>query len=95
MKDYGFDPKMMLTNLISIYSSLRTSKKFLSFIVKDPRSFKLEHFEKVIRLYEKKKIEVKDSSEIEGFSKMIEDLKEIEKEIKKQEVVYLLMIDKL
>jgi len=31
MKDYGFDPKMMLTNLISIYSSLRTSKKVLKF----------------------------------------------------------------
>jgi hypothetical protein len=92
MKDYGFDPKMMLTNLISIYNSLRNSKKFLSFIVKDPRSFKLEHFEKVIRLYQKKKIEVKESSEIEGFSKMIEDLKEIEKEIKKQEVVYSVIL---
>lgn len=86
MKDYGFDPKMMLTNIISIYNHFRNSKKFLTFIIKDPRSFKIEHFEKVIRLYQKKKIEVRDSSEIEGFSKMIEDLKTLEIEIKKQEV---------
>lgn len=85
MKDYGFDPKILLKNLVSIYISFRNYKKFLTFIVKDPRSFKLNHFEKVIRLFNKKKIEVK-AEDIAFFCKMIEDLKVIEKDLKKEEV---------
>lgn len=85
MKDYGFDPKLLLTNLVSIYNSFRNYKKFLVCTVKDPRSFKLDHFEKVVRLVKKKKIEVK-TEDLEFFCKMIEDLKVIEQDLKKNEV---------
>jgi ubiquitin conjugation factor E4 B len=88
MKEYGFDPKLMLTNLVSIYNNLRGYKKFLTFLVKDPRSFRLEHFEKVLKLHSKKKIEIRNSDEVEGFSKMIEELKIVQEEIKQQEINY-------
>ena len=50
------------------------------------RSFKLDHFEKVSRLYKKKKIDVKNHEDIEIFNRMIEDLKIISQDLKRVEV---------
>jgi ubiquitin conjugation factor E4 B len=81
MKDYGFDPKHILTSLISIYVNFLNYKEFLEYIVKDERSFKIENFEKVSDIYSRGKIKFVDNT-FESFEILIRQLKEIDIEIK-------------
>ncbi len=87
MKEYGFDPKFVLKALISTYVSFFGYKEFMEFIVTDERSYKIENFEKVLKIYQRGKIKI-DYEELVKFEKMIEMLYEIEKEIKRKTVNY-------
>jgi ubiquitin conjugation factor E4 B len=87
MSDYGFDPKFVLRALISTYVSFYDYKEFMEFIVKDERSYKIENFEKVLRIYQRGKIKI-DYEELVKFQKMTEILKEIENEMKSKFINY-------
>jgi len=58
MSEYGFDPKFILTSLITIYASFVEYPGFIEFVVKDQRAFKLDNFEKVLDLKDRNKIHI-------------------------------------
>ena len=58
MKEYGFDPKFILTSIVTIYSSFTEFPEFIEYVVKDQRAFKLENFEKVLDLKSGGKIQI-------------------------------------
>lgn len=87
MTEYGFDPRFILKSLISIYISFISYKEFIEFVVKDERAFKIENFERVLDLKESEKISI-PYDDYNEFMKLIEKLKDVEKEIKSK-TVYL------
>lgn len=87
MSDYGFDPKFILTALITIYVSFIDYKEFLEYIVKDERSFNINNFEKAGNLKEQGKIKL-DYETYDRFTQMIEMLRNISAEIKSKQVSY-------
>lgn len=87
MKEYSFDPKLLLSYSVLMYINFQNYERFLYYIVNDPRSFKLNNFEKVIHLYNKKKLLLLKERDIEVFSKMIEKLKLLYHELRNQEVI--------
>jgi hypothetical protein len=89
MTEYGFDPKFVLKSLVSIYLSFKNIKKFLEYIVKDERSFKIENFERVIDLKEKEKISL-GYEDFSDFKVFVEDLRNMDKEIKAKHVNILI-----
>lgn len=58
MKEYGFDPKFILTSIITIYSSFTDFPEFINYVVRDQRAFKFENFEKAIDLKDQGKIQI-------------------------------------
>jgi hypothetical protein len=58
MSEYGFDPKFILTSIITIYSSFVDYPDFIEFVVKDQRAYKIENFEKVLDLKDNNKIHI-------------------------------------
>lgn len=58
MSEYGFDPKFILTSLVTIYASFVDYPGFIEYVVKDQRAFKLDNFEKVFDLKERNKIHI-------------------------------------
>lgn len=87
MRDYGFDPKFILVSLVSIYVSFSEYKEFLELVVKDERSYKIGNFEKVKSIQTRGKITIPYES-FEKFEVMINQLKIIEEEIKKNTINY-------
>jgi hypothetical protein len=85
MQEYQFDPKFILKSLIEIYLSFKDYKEFLEFIVKDERSYKIENFEKVIRLKENDKIRI-DYNIYQDFLKFTDKLRIVSEEIKSKQV---------
>src|SRR4051794_28797891 len=58
MKNYGFDPKFILTAIVTTYISFCNYNEFLELIVKDERSYKIQSFEKVKAIYGRGKIKL-------------------------------------
>ena len=58
MKEYGFDPKFILTSIVTIYSSFVDYPEFIDYVIKDQRAFKFENFEKVLDLKSLGKIQI-------------------------------------
>jgi hypothetical protein len=90
MQEYQFDPKFILKSLIEIYLSFKDYKEFLEFIVKDERSYKIENFEKVIRLKENDKIRI-DYNMYQDLIKMVDKLKDVSKETKSSQVLNIIL----
>jgi hypothetical protein len=85
MNEYGFDPKFILSSVVSIYLSFKEYKDFLSFLVRDERSFKIENFETVKSLKEKEKIQL-DYEKYHSLIGLIEDLRNLYNQSKAEEV---------
>ena len=85
MNEYGFDPKFILSSVVSIYLSFKEYKDFLSFVVRDERSFKIENFETVKSLKEKEKI-ILDYEKYHSLIGLIEDLRNLYNQSKAEEV---------
>ena len=92
MKEYEFDPKFILINLIRIYNSFLMYNEFYEFIVRDERSFKIANFEKVLTIHKKGKIQI-GYDEIKVFEKFIEKLKSIDADLKSNKVERFLYLD--
>jgi hypothetical protein len=90
MKEYQFDPKFILKSLIEIYLAFKDYKEFLEFIVKDERSYKIENFEKVIRLKENDKIRI-DYNMYQDLIKMVVKLKDVSEETKSTQVLNIIL----
>jgi ubiquitin conjugation factor E4 B len=90
MKDYEFDPKFILINIIRIYNSFFTYDEFYEFVVCDERSFRITNFEKVLKIHKKGKISQIGFDEIKIFEKMIEKLRATDEEMKSKKVLILL-----
>lgn len=48
--DYNFDPRSLLVNILSMYSNMSIEDAFLRWVVQDTRSFKIETFEKAVKI---------------------------------------------
>ena len=85
MTEYGFDPKFILKAISTIYVYFKDYKEFLEYVVKDERAFKIENFERVISLNENDKISI-DYNIFQDFKALVDKLRELDKEIKSQQV---------
>jgi hypothetical protein len=85
MNEYGFDPKFILCSVVSIYLSFKDYKDFLTCVVKDERSFKIENFETVKSLKENEKIAL-DYEKYHHLIRLIEDLRNLYNLSKAEEV---------
>ncbi len=83
MSEYGFDPKFILSSLISIYASFVEFPSFIEYVVKDQRAFKLENFEKVFDLKDQNKIQI-SYSPYSNFNKFYELAKQAYEDFKEK-----------
>ena len=91
MSEYGFDPKFILTSLITIYSAFVEYPGFIEYVIKDQRAFKLENFEKVFDLKNRNKIHI-GYSQYSGFTKFYELAKQAFEDFKEKCVIFVLTI---
>jgi ubiquitin conjugation factor E4 B len=49
-EEYNFDPRGLLTNILSMYANMSVEDIFLRYVVNDSRSYKDETFDKALRL---------------------------------------------
>lgn len=87
MHEYGFEPKSILVSIVSIYVSFKDYKDFLELVVQDERAFKIENFERVVKLKDDGKISI-DYEKYADYKVLVENLKVIEKDIKAKQVNY-------
>ena len=86
MEEYGFNPNFILKSLISVYASFVDYKEFLSYVVKDQRSYKIANFEKVLRIANRGKTNF-NFEDLDKFENMIDKLKELDNINKANEVL--------
>jgi len=86
MSEYGFDPKLILTSLVTIYSSFVDYQGFIEYVVKDQRAFKLENFEKFFELKHRNKIHI-GYSHYSNFTKFYESAKKAFEDFKEKCVI--------
>ncbi len=91
MSEYGFDPKFILSSLITIYSSFVEYPGFIEYVVKDQRAFKLENFEKVFDLKDRNTIQV-GYSQYSDFTKFYELAKTAFEDFKEKCVILFFKI---
>jgi ubiquitin conjugation factor E4 B len=48
--DFNFDPRSLLVNILSMYANMAVEGTFLRWVVLDTRSFKIETFEKAVKI---------------------------------------------
>ncbi len=87
MSEYEFDPKKILSSIISIYICFKEYKEFLEFVVKDERSYNIENFERVVVLKENGKITL-DYDKFDDYKSFLQMLKDLEIEIKAKHISY-------
>ena len=75
-KDYNFDPRGLLSNILAMYANMSNQEKFLNHIVNDSRSFKNENFDKAVKIINnpKKGVDI-DQERKELFEKMVIKIK--------------------
>jgi ubiquitin conjugation factor E4 B len=84
---YNFDPRTLLTNILSMYANMSSEDVFLRYVVNDTRSYKTETFEKATRILNNpKKGIVIDQERKDRFEKMVEQIREMKNEIEEEEV---------
>lgn len=74
-KEYFFDPKEITEELVLCYAFMGKYEKFVNQVVLDPRSYKEQNFEKVLKLMKKLKISVPGdkAKEFEEFTNKCKD----------------------
>lgn len=85
---YNFDPRMLLQHMVCMYANMSTEEVFLKHVVADSRSFKIENFEKAIRVINNPaKGVVVDQQSKDTFEVMVSKIKEMKNEIDEEEVL--------
>ena len=86
LSEYEFNPKFILSSILTVYSSFDNYIEFIECIVKDERSYHYENFFKAKKIVEETgKIPIEVLT-LEKYNKLINKLKSIEEEIKSQEL---------
>lgn len=88
LSDYEFNPKFILVSILSTYSSFVGYKRFLEYVVKDQRSYKIDNFYRAKAMVEESGKINMNNEDFENFVQLIEKLKVVEEEIKKTIINY-------
>jgi len=83
MKEFNFDPKLVLESIINVYLNFADKEEFYDAVVRDERSYDIELFLRTKQILEK--LNLLDSDQIDKFDHMIRVLKEKEQEKKDED----------
>ena len=88
LSQYQFDPKFVLVSILSTYASFVDYKKFIEYVVKDQRSYKIENFIRARSIVEESGKFNMSKDDFEKFVSLIDKIKIVEEEIKKTIINY-------
>lgn len=88
LSQYQFDPKFILVSILSTYASFVDYKKFIEYVVKDQRSYKIENFIRARSIVEESGKFNMSKDDFEKFVSLIDKIKIVEEEIKKTIINY-------
>ena len=86
LSEYEFNPKFILSSILTVYSSFDNYIEFIECIVKDERSYHYENFFKAKKIVEESEKIPIDRIAFEKYNNLINKLKSVEEKMKSQEL---------
>jgi ubiquitin conjugation factor E4 B len=88
-EEYNFDPRLLLVHIVSMYANMSSEETFLKLVASDSRSFKVENFEKAIRVINNpSKGVVVHQEQKDIFEVMVTKIKDMKAENDEEEGLY-------
>lgn len=85
---FNFEPRTLLTNILTMYANMSNEEVFLKNVVNDARSYKDETFEKAVRIINNTKKGITlDADRKEKFEMMVVNLKSMRLQLAEEEVI--------